>query len=61
MHAKNTTAQPLILIGTRPYHMELANDPIEVEVWVKGTGSLRIGIQPYDARNKCVYDNTIGP
>lgn len=49
MHAKNTTAQPLILLNNRSYQMELANDPIEVEVWAKGQGSLHIGIQPYDA------------
>ena len=61
VHAKNTTAQPLILIGVRPYQMELANDPIALELWCKGKGSLRVGIQPYDAGNKCVYDNTMGP
>ena len=58
LEVKNTVAKSIPLVYTKSYQMELANDPIEISVCVKGKGAFRLAILPKSAEGECIYDNT---
>jgi hypothetical protein len=60
LEVKITEGKGIGLTRSKRFPMELANDPIEISVWVKGKGTIQFQLNPKSAEDECIYDNTAG-